>query len=160
MKETFLILLSSFAIATGLFAQPAVGSKAPDISLPDANGQKVSLSSLQGKVVLVDFWASWCGPCRLNNKAVAPIYSKYHDKGFEVFAVSIDANTKDWTKAVQQDKMKWKQVIDTNAAYGNELTKTWNIQYIPSTFLIDKQGRIVASGVEKDELEKMLQKLL
>lgn len=141
-------------------AQPPVGSKAPDISLPNAQGEVIKLSSLQGKVVLLDFWASWCAPCRQNNRKMVSLYKQYKDKGLEVYAVSIDANTKAWFNAVRQDKMDWLQVIDVKAERGNELTQTWNLQYIPSTFLIDKTGRIVATAPEKDELEKWLKKLL
>ncbi len=150
-------LLSSLSTVK---AQPPVGSKAPDVSLPNAKGEIVNLSSLRGKVVLLDFWASWCGPCRQNNRRMIPVYKQYKDKGLEVYAVSIDGNKNAWSRAVEQDKMDWLQVIDVKAERGNELTQTWNLQYIPSTFLIDKEGKIVAVGPEKDELEKWLKKLL
>jgi peroxiredoxin len=159
MKQA-LIILTFLSFATVVMAQPPVGSKAPDISLPNANGEIIKLSSLKGKVVLLDFWASWCGPCRQNNRKMLPVYKQYKDKGLEVYAVSIDANKRAWENAVQQDKMAWLQVIDVKAERGNELTQTWNLQYIPSTFLIDKDGRIVSSGPEKEELEKWLKKLL
>lgn len=147
-------------INVAVYSQPAIGSKAPDISLPDANGQIIKLSSLHGKVVLLDFWASWCGPCRRSNPHTLSVYNEYKDKGFEVYGVSIDENKQAWSNAIRQDKMTWLQVIDTKAGYGNELTKTWNLQYIPSTFLIDKEGKIVAIAPEKEELEKWLKKLL
>jgi alkyl hydroperoxide reductase subunit AhpC len=88
------------------------------------------------------------------------IYNKYKSKGLEVYGVSIDANTRAWEKAVKQDNINWLQVIDTQAANGNELTQTWNIRYIPSTFLIDKEGKVLAVSPEKDELERWLKKLL
>jgi peroxiredoxin len=156
----FLIVIFFFAIVTSVSAQPPVGSKAPDISLPNGKGDIVKLSSLKGKVVLLDFWASWCGPCRQNNRKMTALYKQYKDKGLEVYAVSIDGNRNAWSNAVQQDKTDWLQVIDVKAERGNELTQTWNLQYIPSTFLIDKEGTIIAAGPQKDELEKWLKKLL
>ncbi len=160
MKSFLFTALAVLAINSYLFAQPALGSKAPEISLPTENGEISKLSSLQGKVVLLDFWASWCRPCRIGNKQVQSTYKKYKDKGFEIYSVSVDASKPSWLSAVKQDKIEWTHVIDTKAANGNLLTQTWNIQFIPSTFLINKEGTIVAVAPEKDELEKWLQKLL
>lgn len=160
MNKVFGLLILSVLAASACAAQPKIGSKAPEINLPNINGGSTSLASLKGKVVLIDFWASWCGPCRINNKKVLPIYNKFHSRGFEIYGVSIDDSEAPWIKAVKQDKSQWIHVIDTKAATGNQLTQTWNIQYIPSTFLLDKEGKIVASGVEGQELETLLQKLL
>lgn len=160
MKKTLLIAMTMMAVYTSLKAQPPVGSKAPEISLPAENGEITKLSSLHGKVVLLDFWASWCRPCRMTNRQVQPIYKKYKDKGFEIFSVSVDASKPAWLSAVKQDNINWIHVIDTRAATGNQLTNVWNIRYIPSTFLIDKEGKIVAIGPEKDELEKLLKEML
>ncbi|MCW3080327.1 TlpA disulfide reductase family protein [Segetibacter sp.] len=158
--KIFLIGLFLSSFLTSVVAQPPVGSKAPDISLPNNKGEIIKLSSLKGKVVLLDFWASWCGPCRQSNRKMVSLYKQYKDKGLEVFAVSIDGNKNAWSNAVQQDKTEWLQVIDVKAERGNELTQTWNLQYIPSTFLIDKEGTIIAAGPQKDELEKWLKRLL
>jgi peroxiredoxin len=160
MKKLSFVLFAMLSLHATSFAQPAVGSISPDISLPNANGTVTKLSSLKGKVVLLDFWASWCGPCRISNRGMNDLYSKYKDKGFEIYAVSIDVNKQAWLSAVKQDNTKWLQVNDTKAANGNLLTQTWNLHYIPSTFLLDKQGRIVAENPEKKELEKLLDKML
>lgn len=160
MKKLLLTAIAIVGITYHLPAQPPVGSKAPEISLPTENGEITKLSSLRGKVVLLDFWASWCRPCRYTNRQVQPMYKKYKDKGFEIFSVSVDASKPAWLSAVKQDNIQWPHVIDTKAANGNQLTNIWNIRYIPSTFLIDKDGTIVAMAPEKEELEKWLQKLL
>lgn len=160
MKRSLFIAIAAILLQLSATAQPPVGSKAPEISLPSESGEITKLSSLQGKVVLLDFWASWCRPCRMTNKQVQPIYKKYKDKGFEIFSVSVDASKPAWLSAVRQDNITWTHVIDTRAANGNNLTNVWNIRYIPSTFLIDKQGKIVAVAPEKDELEKLLKEML
>lgn len=158
--RTFFILVTLLMVQMVAGAQPAIGSSAPDISLPNAQGEVISLSSLKGKVVVLDFWASWCGPCRISNRTLVKLYREYKHKGLEVFGVSLDVNKRAWTKAVEQDQISWLQVIDTRAANGNELTQTWNLRYIPSTFLINKEGKIVASGLEPAELEKWVKKML
>lgn len=159
MKHIFAVI--AFVLITeAASAQQRAGNSAPDISLPDANGQILKLSSLQGKVVLLDFWASWCGPCRRSFPHTLSVYNQYKDKGFEVYGVSIDENVQAWQNAVKQDQTLWKQVIDTKAGFGNELTKTWDIKYIPSSFLIDKEGKIAIVAPSNDELEKYLKKSL
>lgn len=158
--KILLLALAFIMVQTAVKAQPPVGSIAPDISLPNEQGELINLSSLKGKVVLLDFWASWCGPCRKSNRGMVNLYNQYKDKGLEVYGVSIDANKKAWTKAVQQDNIAWLQVIDIKAANGNKLTQTWNLRYIPSTFLIDKEGKIVAGNLQHDELEKWLERML
>lgn len=160
MKKLLVFVIAALGIQFNATAQPRLGSSAPEIALPAADGQITSLSSLKGKVVLLDFWASWCGPCRKTNKQVQPIYKKYKDKGFEIFSVSVDASKPAWLNAVKQDNIIWPHVIDTRAATGNQLTNIWNLRYIPSTFLLDKEGKIVAVSPEKNELEKLLKEML
>ena len=158
--KNILLVFAFFLFSPAIFAQPPVGSKAPDINLPNTNGVMVKMSSLLGKVVIIDFWASWCRPCREANKHLRPIYAKFKDKGLEVYGVSIDNNEHAWKNAINQDNMAWLQVIDKEAAHGNELTQTWGIRYIPSTFVIDRKGNVVAIEPSEGKLEKLLKKLL
>ena len=158
--KTLFTLFVSFVFFTTIKAQPPrQGMMARDIVLPSLNGDTLKLSSLKGKVVLVDFWASWCGPCRVSNKGFAKLYPKYKDKGFEIFAISLDDDASDWKKAVQKDKITWPQVIDRGGWEANT-ARNWNIQALPTSYLIDKEGRLVAMDLEKDDLEKALQELL
>ena len=159
LKPFFLAVILFVSLYTA-FGQPPVGSEAPEVALPDADGVVTKLSSLRGKVVLLDFWASWCGPCRANNRELSGVYDENNKKGFEVLAVSLDANRYAWMQAVKQDNTKWLQVIDARASTNNDLTQTWNLQYIPSSFLIDKEGKVVAINPGKAALKKMLKKLL
>jgi thiol-disulfide isomerase/thioredoxin len=154
MKSIFFfatLLFSTFA-----FGQEAATVKAaPEISLKDTSGKVVTLSSLKGKVVLVDFWASWCGPCRRANKQLKQIYSKYKDKGLEILSISTDDSDKAWKKAIDQDKTPWLHVVDdSNVAY------SWGIKFLPTTFLIDKEGNFAAYDPEISKIEALLKNLL
>lgn len=140
-------------------AQLVVGSAVPEISLPDTKGQVISLSSLKGKVVLVDFWASWCRPCRMANPGVVRLYNKYKAKGFEVFGVSIDDEKPEWIKAIKKDRINYTQVIDTNG-FDSKTLAEYMVDAVPTTFLLDKQGNLAAIDPEGKKLEKLIKKLL
>ena len=111
MKKIFFFLGVIFVSVTA-HSQIKFGFDAPEIALPTASGDTIRLSSLKGKVVLLDFWASWCPPCRASNKQLAKLYPKYKEKGFEIFGVSFDEDKSKWTKAISKDKVSWMQVND------------------------------------------------
>jgi thiol-disulfide isomerase/thioredoxin len=154
MKNIF-VLAASLFFATTLFAQNSTSTKVPEITLKDTTGKTIKLSSLKGKVVLIDFWASWCGPCRRANKHLKQLYGKYKDKGLEILSISVDDSQKNWKKAIREDNTTWLHVLD-DMNYAN----TWGIQYIPTTFLIDKQGNFSAINPDIDDLDKLIKKLL
>lgn len=154
-------------VAAGFFSVVAVAQQVKpnitdprlDFTLTNLKGDSVRLSSLKGKVFLLDFWAAWCGPCRVANRQLVKLYSKYKDKGFEILGVSLDEEMADWKKAIVKDKITWLQV---NGGGGWDMTAAikWNIEAIPASFLIDKNGDVVAFDPEKNELEKMIKELL
>ncbi len=157
MKHTIAVIL----LLTGIHAnaQVKVGQQAPEISLPDANDSIIRLSSLKGKVVLVDFWASWCGPCRRSNPNVVRLYEKYKGKGFEVFGVSIDSKKAAWLKAVKQDNIRYIQVND-NKGWDAASTLQYGVDAIPATFLLNKKGEVTAVDAEGKELEEKIKQLV
>ena len=156
-KIFFAIVLTLFS--TSLFAQVTIGQEAPEISLPNAAGNTITLSSLKGKIVLLDFWASWCGPCRAANPGIVKLYKKYKERGFEVYAVSLDESKKKWINAIKRDKLTYTQVIDVNV-WESSVGLNYGLEAIPTNFLIDKTGKIVAIDLEGAALEKMIKSLL
>jgi peroxiredoxin len=136
-----------------------IGQDAPDISLPSVNGEELSLSSLKGKVVLIDFWASWCGPCRKEMPNVVKAYAKFKDKGFEIFGVSLDQDKARWEEAIAKDGITWPQVSDLKQ-WSSSVVRLYNIQGIPYTVLIDRQGKILAKNLRGPELESKLLEVL
>ncbi len=150
-------LMLSFTLVAS--AQLQTGQEAPEISLPNASGQVVKLSSFKGKVVLVDFWASWCYPCRVSIPTVNKLYSKYKDKGFEVLGVSIDSKKAEWLKAVKALRIKYTQINDPGG-WSSGVASTYGVEAIPATFLVDKTGKIVAIDAEGSDLETKIQELL
>ncbi|WP_207534540.1 TlpA disulfide reductase family protein [Desertivirga arenae] len=139
----------------------AVGAMAPEFSLPDTLGKQVSLRDFRGKYVLIDFWASWCGPCRAENPNVVKAFNAYKSKGFEILGVSLDQpNAKDrWMKAIHDDGLTWTQLSDLKG-WKSEAAALYSVRAIPQNFLVDPSGKIVATNVRGEELEKTLSKLL
>lgn len=166
-----------------LKAQPvAVGAEAPEINLPNPDGKKIALSSLRGEVVLLDFWASWCRPCRMANPHVVQLYNKYHKKGFDVFNVSLDGiddkraamyqNNPEtiakateiekgkWKEAIRADKLKWKNHVSELRSWSSPVAALYGVNSIPKTFLIDRKGVIRYSNLRGQALEDAIKKLL
>lgn len=139
---------------------PSIGDLAPEITLTNPEGKKVSLSSLKGKVVLLDFWASWCGPCRRENPNVVNVYNRYKDKGFTVFSVSLDNNKEAWLQAIQKDNLIWESHVSDLQGWKSSAAALYGVKGIPATFLLDKEGKIVAANLRGDSLEAALIKLL
>ncbi len=157
-KIIFTLSLSVFLFSS-LNAQPKQGQLAAEIALPSATGDTVRLSSLKGKVVLLDFWASWCGPCRVANKGLVKLYDKFKSKGFEIYSVSLDDEKENWIKAIKKDKISWLQVID-RGGWETPTAAKWNIYALPTSYLIDKEGRLIAMDLEGKYLEKALKDML
>ena len=132
-----------------------VGAVAPDFTMNDPEGKPIQLSSLRGKVVMLDFWASWCGPCRQENPNVVKLYQKYHDKGFEILGVSLDKTKEDWIKAIKADQLNWLHVSDLQF-WQNTAARLYSVKEIPQSFLLDKEGKIIAKGLRGDQLAAKL----
>jgi len=158
MKKRFLVFVILFGVLSAK-SQLRVGEAVPEIELPDTKDSLVKLSSLNGKVVLIDFWASWCAPCRAANPYVQKLYAKYKDKGFEVFAVSLDKKKNEWLKAIRQDKMKYTQVID-NSGWNSKVAERYFVDFLPTNFLLDRTGKIVAINIDGKELFDSVDKLV
>lgn len=134
------------------------GVMAPEINLATPEGPNLALSSLRGKYVLIDFWASWCGPCRRENPNVVKTYANYKDKGFEIYGVSLDQNREAWLKAIETDKLVWKHVSDLQY-WSSAGAQAYQVNSIPQTFLLDPAGRIIAKGLRGAALDQYLARL-
>jgi thiol-disulfide isomerase/thioredoxin len=137
----------------------SIGSTAPDLEFPNPEGKIIKLSDLRGKYVLIDFWASWCGPCRKENPNVVAIYHKYKDKGFDIFSVSLDRDKAGWVGAIEKDKLVWTNHVSDLKSWSSEAAKIYGVRSIPATFLIDKEGKILAKDLRGNALEDMLKKI-
>jgi len=136
-----------------------VGKIAPEINLPNPEGDVVPLSSLRGKVVLIDFWAQWCRPCRMENPNIVDAYNQYKDKGFTVYGVSLDRSKDKWVQGIEEDGLPWTHVSDLKY-WQSEAARTYNINAIPASFLLDREGRIIAKNLRGPALHQKLKEVL
>jgi len=134
----------------------ALNTQAPNIVLQNPNGDTIQLKNLEGNYVLLDFWASWCNPCRMENPNVVSLYNKYHAKGFEVFSVSLDANAEQWKKAIAKDGLVWKNHGCDFGGWNSAAAQMYRVQSIPCTFLLDKTGKVIAKNLRGEELAAKL----
>lgn len=132
-----------------------VGLEAPGFTMKNNLGKEISLKDFKGKYVLIDFWASWCGPCRAEYPFLKKSYANFKDKGFEIIGVSLDSDKAKWLKALSEDSLSWANVTDLKAAE-SPTAKLYGVQPIPDNFLVDPQGKIIARGLHREELENKL----
>ena len=136
----------------------AIGAKAPNFSAPTPSGTQLSLNEVIGKATIVDFWAAWCKPCRIENPNVVRVYEKYKDKGLSIIGVSLDRKAEDWKKAIADDKLSWHHV--SNVRYFDEIAALYNVSGIPATFILDENGIIVAKNLRGPALEAKISEML
>ena len=155
-----LIVKERYNIMNSPAGKTGIGAMAPELAFPDPEGKIRKLSDLRGKVVLIDFWASWCGPCRRESPNVRNVYQKYHDQGFEVFSVSLDRDGNSWKKAIKDDQLVWPNHVSDLKYWSSEAAAIYGVRSIPAMFLLDREGRIVAKDLRGAALENAVREMI
>ncbi|MEO1435955.1 MAG: TlpA disulfide reductase family protein [Bacteroidota bacterium] len=153
--EAYPNIAKNIETAISKYKRLMVGSVAPGIVQPTPEGASFDLNSLRGKVVLLDFWASWCGPCRRENPNVVKVYNQYKDQGFEILGISLDNSKDRWVKAIAQDQLTWVHVSDLKK-WSSAVARDYNVSSIPATYLLDREGKILAKNLRGAALENKL----
>lgn len=146
-------------VSSKVLATLREGKMAPEIVMKDPNGKERKLSDLRGKVVMIDFWASWCRPCRMENPNVVRLYKQYHSKGFEIFSVSLDKDRDAWMLAIDQDGLEWENHVSDLKGWDSSGGHAYGITSVPNTVLVDREGRIIARSLRGNELAKKLKEI-
>ncbi|MBK7651013.1 MAG: TlpA family protein disulfide reductase [Flammeovirgaceae bacterium] len=145
-------------LLSGLILRGAYRSTIPDIKLPDQNGRLTAVSEFRGSYTLVDFWASWCGPCRKENPNLLANFNKYKEKGFSIYSISFDGDKEKWIKAIEKDGLAWTHVSDLKG-WGGNILQEFNIASIPTNVLIDNEGKILVWNLTGDKLSERLSQI-
>jgi len=132
-----------------------IGSYAPDFSFPNPEGKHISVSDFKGKYLFLDFWASWCTPCRKENPDFVKIYDQFRGQNFEILGIALDKKRENWIDAIKADGLEWPQVSDLKY-FDSEIIELYNIQSVPTTILLDPQGKIIAKNLHAKDLENLL----